>query len=572
MGVKSWGSATVRAIARPGSRGRQWLRLVPVPSLTVPLLLLLLLRLPSLFEPHWYTDEAGYATTAWLTTHGKVLYLTVWNNKPPVLFWIYDVALAWLGPSELALHLMSTLAGLIAMAGTWVLARSYLSPARTRAAMLISAFLLGTPILSGELALPECFLIAFTAWAMVCLLASRRAREVPRAVLFAGVAGFLLGVACLIQQTALADALAGMLVVLLAGRRGWLLGSVAAAGLVVTVGLALIPDVEAAGAHNVYFFLVRSYQGYTASSLHPNLASLGPRVVAGLLLLVGVWWARRWPAERLLPWVWLSALLLVYVLPNRPYAHFLLPAVPAAALLLARATPIRRWRRPGRATLDRIPLRGSALVSAGLWVGLLGSQLTGGSLFTVKLTAEYYPAFVGRITGVISPVDLAAVYEQFPLAEGAALGWVRRHRLEHPTAVVWSSDSWAYLLGGLTPVLPVPPIYMDQKWLGAKGLVDRVREARPVVILVTMDSHPSPAAIKPLLHRAYTEVEAADGGQLWVRSDVAARTLTSATEPSKDAAPAGKSEAAAPAASLARPRAQLRTLGVPNAVFQKGVR
>jgi hypothetical protein len=112
---------------------------------------------------------------------------------------------------------------------------------------------------------------------------------------------------------------------------------------------------------------------------------------------------------------------------------------------------------------------------------------------------------------------------------------------------------------------------MDQKWLGAKGLVDRVREARPVVILVTKDSHPSPAAIKPLLHRAYTEVEAADGGQLWVRSDVAARTLTSATEPGKHAAPAGKSEAAA-AASLARPRAQLRTLGAPNPVFHKGVR
>lgn len=52
-------------------------------SLTVPVVLLLLLRLPSLFEPHWYTDEAGYANTAWLMMHGKVLYLSVWNNKPP---------------------------------------------------------------------------------------------------------------------------------------------------------------------------------------------------------------------------------------------------------------------------------------------------------------------------------------------------------------------------------------------------------------------------------------------------------------------------------------------------------
>ncbi|MDA8330498.1 MAG: hypothetical protein M0027_04705, partial [Candidatus Dormibacteraeota bacterium] len=44
--------------------------------LLAALVLFLLLRIPSWFEPHWYTDEAGYANTAYLAAHGRVLYLT----------------------------------------------------------------------------------------------------------------------------------------------------------------------------------------------------------------------------------------------------------------------------------------------------------------------------------------------------------------------------------------------------------------------------------------------------------------------------------------------------------------
>ena len=43
-----------------------------------------LARLPSFFEPHWYSDEAGYATVARELLRGKTLYFDTWNNKPPL--------------------------------------------------------------------------------------------------------------------------------------------------------------------------------------------------------------------------------------------------------------------------------------------------------------------------------------------------------------------------------------------------------------------------------------------------------------------------------------------------------
>ncbi|MGC1194767.1 MAG: glycosyltransferase family 39 protein [Candidatus Dormiibacterota bacterium] len=495
----------------------------PYRSLWVGLALLALLRLPSLFEPHWYSDESDYATTAWLMSHGKILYLTVWDNKPPVLFWIYQLVMGLFGPSEWGLHLLSLTTGLGALIGTWQLARSYLAPARVWIAVLVGAVLLGTPVFNGDLALPENFLIAFTVWAMVALLASMRATSGRRAVTWAALAGVLFGIAFLIQQTALADLAAGVLVVGW-GRRGRLdlaVTAVAAAGLVVV--LVMAPFVAAAGLGDVIHFTVLTYVKYTGNSLKPSLLDLAPRGVAALLLLVGAFWGRSWEPERRLPWIWLGALLLAYVLPDRAYLHFLLPEVPAAALLLARIG----LRRPGievsRARLALAPLLGAVLVSGLLWGGLVGSDIARGKHLTFTFTAQYYPSFVERATGALSAEAYSATYSQNPQSEQHALAWLRRHRLRGSSAVVWGSNVWPYVLGDLHPVLPVPETYNDRAWLGVPQMMSRIERSRPRIILFFPGSRRVAGYILPLLHRSYTEVEADGRGKLWIRRELARR-------------------------------------------------
>lgn len=505
-------------------------RLVRARSLTVPLLLLLVLRLPSLYEPHWYTDEAGYANVAWQMAHGKVLFLTTWNNKPPLLFWIFQLALGISGPSEFGIHLLSTASEAAALVGTWILARQWLSPRRVWMAMVLTAFFLATPIFNGDLALPENFLVGLTPWGMIAVLAALRSRGGGRAVVWAGVAGMLFGAAILIQQTALADLAAGGLVMLVATRRG--LGLAVTTGLVAALVVAgvMVPFVMAAGLHNVIFFLVTSYSGYTTISLHPSLLSLLPRAVAGLLLAVGAYSARKWPAERLLPWVWLPTLLLAYGLPNRDYLHFLLPAVPAAALLLARVgvPNWQTWR--SWSGLVGAPLLGSLVIATFLWVALVDAGIPGGSLFTVKLTGEYYPAFVGKLTGAITASEYVSVYDQRAIAEHDAVVWIRKNHLTGSTAVVWSADSWAYLLAGLRPILPEPTIYENNAILGTQNLLRRVEVDRPVVVILTSDAYTEYGPILPVLQKGYTEVEASANGELWIRSDVATKVLTAAED------------------------------------------
>lgn len=51
----------------------------------------IILRLPSLFEPHWYGDEAVYAAVAHAIEKGRTLYVDVWDNKPPGIYFIYMI-------------------------------------------------------------------------------------------------------------------------------------------------------------------------------------------------------------------------------------------------------------------------------------------------------------------------------------------------------------------------------------------------------------------------------------------------------------------------------------------------
>lgn len=478
-----------------------------------PPLVYVLLRLPSLVEPHWYTDEAGYATTAWMSTHGLTLFQGVWNNKPPLLFWIYDVALWAFGPSELGIHLLSMLAGLLALAALMLIVRPRFSGRRAVVPLLLAAVLLAVPLFNGDLALPENFLIAPEAWGMALLLKAME-RDDGRWLLGAGV---LLGSAVLIQQTALAALAAAVLVLLVRGNLARAVSITAVAAVAVLGGVA--PYLFWAGPHNVYYYLVGSFREYTSSSLPLTAVAIVPRAAAALLLAVGAFWRRHDEPLRLLAAAWLGLELITYVLPNRDYPHFLLPAVVPACLLLAVSWPRRqglptwagRLRRSAAGWRARALPAGIAVCLA-IWVGMIAAAPT--NFFSVRLTAEYIPMTIGREVGLVSPASFMRMFGAGVVGEERAVQWIVDHHLQGATAVVWSANAWPYLTAGLRPEVPTPAIYMDQLWLGQAQLLQRIRTLAPRLILVS--GFPVPSQLKGLLSSRYQRVEQGPGGtSLW---------------------------------------------------------
>src|SRR6202166_3137744 len=98
------------------------MRRAAVPGLVT----LVILRLPSLMEPHWYTDEAGYVNVGRSLLQGKVLYAQIWNNKPPLMLWTIAAEVRVFGASETWLHVLTLITGLVAVSGiVWAAGRLY---------------------------------------------------------------------------------------------------------------------------------------------------------------------------------------------------------------------------------------------------------------------------------------------------------------------------------------------------------------------------------------------------------------------------------------------------------------
>ena len=60
--------------------------------LVIVLALVVVLRIPSLFEPYWYGDEAIYLTIGQAINRGVPLYSGTHDHKPPLLYLVAAVA------------------------------------------------------------------------------------------------------------------------------------------------------------------------------------------------------------------------------------------------------------------------------------------------------------------------------------------------------------------------------------------------------------------------------------------------------------------------------------------------
>ncbi len=141
------------------------------------ILLFILLRIPSLFEWLWYVDEGFYATQAEAILRGKELYLEAWDHKPPLMVWIYlfGGVFGWDIGYPL-IKVFSIIAGII----TIVLLRKLMVKEDITVkiqmyVILLAVFLLGTPILEGNVANTELFFIPITVAILYLSLYYRKA-------------------------------------------------------------------------------------------------------------------------------------------------------------------------------------------------------------------------------------------------------------------------------------------------------------------------------------------------------------------------------------------------------------
>jgi len=147
-------------------------------------LLMILLRIWSIFEPHWNGEEGIYAATAYAMKNGFSLYHDIWADQAPGIYVINYIALA-AGRYNLAfVKLLSLLFSVATLISTFHLVRSLLDKKSAYFATLVVVLLLGLPVFEANVAHPVIFAMPCVSTALYLFF--RKSKESARELFIVG--------------------------------------------------------------------------------------------------------------------------------------------------------------------------------------------------------------------------------------------------------------------------------------------------------------------------------------------------------------------------------------------------
>jgi hypothetical protein len=299
-----------------------------------------LVRLPSLSEPGWGSDDGFFTAVALQMSKGVPLYAGVFDAHPPMIYWLYRLLV---GLGVVQHHVLTQLVALLATVAVAVLTYAVATRVTQRSTALLAGALAGVvlsiPTLDGDLLNVE--LLALPLFLGALLLAFDRRPPILVA------AGLLLALALATRPSFLFDSVA-LAVPLLAGA-----GRVRRIAAVAAGGAAGLAAVAAAlwlqGSLGAYVTVVMpANHSYIAWANEGTDLPLYLRLAFLFAVGAALFWRARTPAGRLAV-AWLFASVAGSSITPREithYAHEAIPAISFAVALLVARISRRRLRIP----------------------------------------------------------------------------------------------------------------------------------------------------------------------------------------------------------------------------------
>jgi 4-amino-4-deoxy-L-arabinose transferase-like glycosyltransferase len=385
-------------------------------------------------------------------------------KKPPMVTWMHFLAWADLDPSEAGPDLLLYRARLLAVAMGLILLTSIFWTGLTLGDLrlaIIATLVAGSTFFLQRQARTSSYDIHFVAWATLSIAAALwamnpRGGEVSRTRIIVGwlIAGLAMA-ASTMSKNPLAVAMVllpvGGAIVLLPGRRRaaalGLLAAVAITALLVTPWYVYVAH-EFSTAEEKLMREFTQPRGEDAQEFYYYICILALVMPWTLWLISGLIHpfmrtARGRRRLLLVPWLWFVLIFLFFSIPAAKQQRYILPALPAAVLLIGRV-----WRDH-----DAMAQRGERDPSAG---GLIRAHWV--MLVIVSL-------FIGLFLALQEPIieavaewhrQTAARLEEAGKTSGALWDWVTGD--DYPTEPVVSPVPWpwaavyALVLGGLAVV------------------------------------------------------------------------------------------------------------------------
>ncbi len=460
-------------------------------ALVLLIILSLVLRLPSLFEPYWYGDEGIYLTLGQALKKGLVWYRDIHDNKPPLLyllaaltgtvFWFRLLLAVWFGA---------------AVAAFYRLMRQLLpkTPKAWSPAALLMIVL--TTIFEGNVANAEIFIVLPVTLGMLLVF-----RPKPNWWLIGGL--FSLGF--LFKVPAAFDFLALML---------WLViwqKSKLKSLLPLSLGFAL-PVVLTI----IYYAYRGGLEPYVRSALLQNIGYLHSwggnqtgliirfaAAAIGSIIFYFVSRQRRLAPTASLIILWFIWAMFGALLSERPYPHYLIqPAIPLAILL----TFLIFYKRK---------LLKLTIVALGFLAGIAYFQIR----FWQYPILSYYQNFIAYALGQKSGEEYRAWFDWRVNQTYALAAYIRQTTKSDDPIFIWGDEPYVYALSRRLPVGRFTVAYHVVDFDGFSATIDAWDKHRPkLVAVMTYEPRDFPE-LKARLATDYVLAATIDQAKIYRRLD-----------------------------------------------------
>jgi len=487
--------------------------------LTILLAVVLILRIPSFFEPFSYGDEMIYLTLGEAIRRGVPLYKGIHDNKPPLLyilaaiagslFWFKVILAAW------------SLATIVLF---WKLSQT-LFPKRTRLqklATIIFAILTTIPLLEGNIANAELFMIGPIIAAFLVLLSKKLN---PKNLFISGV---LFSLATLFKVPAAFDMPTIVFLWLVGvGLKTKNLKKVAkntgylALGFIAPIALTFVwYALRGALSEYATAAFLQNF-GYLSSwrpgdVKEPFLTKNGPLLIRAGIVAIGLailYWKRKKISKQFIfLTTWLLFSLFAITLSERPYPHYLIQAVPAISFFFA----ILFTNKSLEQSLTIIPL------SLAFFVPVYFK-------FWYYPTASYYVRFVRFSVGQMSRESYLRTFGNHVPRDYEIAEFITQSTERGDKIFVWGGDAVIYALSRRLPPIKYVANYHINDYSSKEEVARALAKDKPKLIVLLPEASSFPQII-PLLRESYILISTFDSAEIWIQisPEVQAKLLLSA--------------------------------------------
>ncbi|OGM20744.1 hypothetical protein A2714_03625 [Candidatus Woesebacteria bacterium RIFCSPHIGHO2_01_FULL_38_9] len=485
--------------------------------LFILLVVVFILRIPSFFEPYSYGDEMIYLTLGEAIRQGVPLYLGVHDNKPPLLYILAAISgrLFWFKAILAIWHLITVFI-------FWKLSE-VLFPKSVKAqkiATIIFALLTTLPLLEGNIANAEIFMVGTTILAFYLLLS----KKLTRKNLF--VSGVLFAVSTLFKVPAAFDVPAIVLLWLFTEKNlTWKsLKTTTSRTFYLLIGfLSLILLTF------VWYYLRGALGEYISAAFLQNVGYLSswrptdvqepffvrnsPLLLRGAVIAFGVgilfWYRKKLSTEFLFGTTWLMLTLFAVTLSERPYPHYLIQSVPPISLLLS----ILVTRKVREQVLTIIPLTIAFFVPVYF-------------KFWYYPTVPYYTKFIQLLAGGLTREEYLSTFGSHVPRNYKIADFVLTATKPSEKIFVWGESSPIYALSKRLPPGKYVADYHIKDFSAEEDTIKILANDIPSFIIILPDSQPFPLLIG-FLHNNYGLAETIDGAEIWKLLSPKIRSLIS---------------------------------------------